>query len=270
MTVRERTRALPRVGIVLIAIVVGPPSRAPAGQPDHRLADAGAPAEPASLTPTPAGVHPSSRKPFDLAEAAAPSAYALAWRAVASALDHDRAVLAACRAGQERCPPAARHLLAVIEVARAKQGRARLGEVNRAVNLAIRYESDAVQHGAADAWASPLATLSSGRGDCEDYAIAKYLALTEAGVAPGDLRLVVVRDVRLRRHHAVLAARLEDRWLVLDNRTLLLVDDREVPGYAAVTAFGAETEPLAVVTDSRTGSGASSPANPAPSDPDRS
>jgi predicted transglutaminase-like cysteine proteinase len=251
-------------------MVAGLPLRAPAGQPDHLVAGTGASTEPPPAVQVMGVVHPLSREPFELPRSDGPNAYAVKWQAIASALDHDGHILAACRAEPDRCPPAAQRFVALVEAARAKQGRARLGEVNRAVNLAIRYESDAVQHGAGDAWASPLATLSSGRGDCEDYAIAKYLALREAGVPPGDLRLVVVRDVRLRRHHAVLAARLEDRWLVLDNRTLLLVDDREVPGYAAVTAFGAETEPLVVVTDSRTGRRARSLTDPAPSHPDRS
>lgn len=267
MKVRERSRAFARVGIVLVAMVAGPPARAPAGQPDHLMTGTGAPAEPVPLMPALGSVAPLSRdEPFDLPEADAPGAYALAWRALASALDHDRAILAACRREPDRCSPAAQRFVALVEAARGKQGRARLGEINRAINLAIRYQSDAAQHGASDAWASPLATLSSGRGDCEDYAIAKYLALREAGVAPGDLRLVVVRDLRLRRDHAVLAARLEDRWLVLDNRTLLLVDDDEVRGYVAVSALGAETEPLVVVTDSREGRAPSL----TPLDPDRS
>ena len=43
------------------------------------------------------------------------------------------------------------------------------------------------------------------RGDCEDYAIAKYVALREAGVARENLQLVLVRDRAVRQDHAVLA-----------------------------------------------------------------
>ena len=38
------------------------------------------------------------------------------------------------------------------------------------------------QWGVPDRWSPPLETLATGRGDCEDYAIAKYVALTAAGI----------------------------------------------------------------------------------------
>ena len=41
--------------------------------------------------------------------------------------------------------------------------------------------SDFTQHGEADRWSAPLATFATAKGDCEDYAIAKYVALREAG-----------------------------------------------------------------------------------------
>ena len=36
---------------------------------------------------------------------------------------------------------------------------------------------DLEQYGEIDVWSSPLATLDPGAGDCEDYAIAKFIAL---------------------------------------------------------------------------------------------
>src|ERR1700730_6701294 len=36
-------------------------------------------------------------------------------------------------------------------------------------------------------------TLDTGAGDCEDYAILKYVALREAGMSCNDLRILVVR-----------------------------------------------------------------------------
>ena len=59
---------------------------------------------------------------------------------------------------------------------RQRAGRARLGEINRAVNLSIRATSDLSQYGVADFWSAPLATIEKGAGECEDYAILKYLA----------------------------------------------------------------------------------------------
>jgi predicted transglutaminase-like cysteine proteinase len=68
--------------------------------------------------------------------------------------------------------------------------------INRAINLAIRPMSDLAQWGVEDRWTAPLATLASGLGDCEDYAIVKYVALSEAGIAAEDVKLVVVRDLQ--------------------------------------------------------------------------
>ena len=71
-----------------------------------------------------------------------------------------------------------------------------------------------------------LATLASGRGDCEDYAIAKYVALREAGLPESDVRLVIVRDLASGADHAVAAARIDETWIMLDNRRLILTQDR--------------------------------------------
>jgi len=58
------------------------------------------------------------------------------------------------------------------------------GEINRAINLAIRPMSDLAQYGAIDVWSSPLVTFTNGAGDCEDYAIAKFAALRQVGISP--------------------------------------------------------------------------------------
>jgi predicted transglutaminase-like cysteine proteinase len=41
--------------------------------------------------------------------------------------------------------------------------------------------------------------LAAGTGDREDYAIAKYVALREAGLDNEDLRLLIVRDTKVPR-----------------------------------------------------------------------
>lgn len=168
--------------------------------------------------------------------------YASKWRAAAAAMAADLDVVARCRAAPEACSETARRFIALVHEARDKDGRARLGEVNRAVNLAIRFTSDAVRHGG-DVWTSPLATLSAGRGDCEDYAILKLMALRDLGIAGSDLRLVVLRDLRLQEDHAVVTARLGGRWIVLDNRHLALLDAEALHGRTALAAFGEEGDP---------------------------
>jgi len=70
------------------------------------------------------------------------------------------------------------------------------------------------QHGVPDLWSGALATFSSGQGDCEDYAIAKYVILRAAGVPAEDLRIMLVRDLIAREAHAVLAAKINGKWLI--------------------------------------------------------
>jgi len=70
-----------------------------------------------------------------------------------------------------------------------------------------------------------------GGGDCEDYAIAKYVALRLAGIAPEDLRIVVMHDTIHGEDHAVAAARLDGRWLTLDNNRMMMVEDTNVRNF---------------------------------------
>jgi predicted transglutaminase-like cysteine proteinase len=174
-----------------------------------------------------------SAEPFGLS-AAALSAGALRekWRGVALKLDDEAVQLALCDGDRDRCvSPAALRLLAIVDTARARDGRARLGAINRAINLAIRPMSDLAQYGEIDVWSSPLVTFAHGAGDCEDYAIAKLVALRLAGVAAGDLRIVIMRDVIRGEDHAVAAARLDGHWLMLDNRRMAMVEDAQLRNY---------------------------------------
>ncbi len=126
------------------------------------------------------------------------------------------------------CTPAASKFGAVVAAGQARDGLARLGEINRAVNLAIRPMSDLAQYGVPDIWATPLMTFGSGAGDCEDYAIAKYVALLETGMPSDDVRLVVVHNRPAREDHMVAAARIDGHWLILDNLTMRLVADADI------------------------------------------
>jgi predicted transglutaminase-like cysteine proteinase len=154
------------------------------------------------------------------------------WRGVERKLDDERVQLALCDGDRERCAsPAALRFLAIVDSARAREGRARLGEINRAINLAIRPMSDQAQYGELDVWTSPLMTLAHGAGDCEDYAIAKFVALRQAGVSPDDLRIVIMSDALRGEDHAVAAARLDGRWLMLDNRRMAMVEDADIRNY---------------------------------------
>jgi len=181
----------------------------------------------ASRDPTEPVVRPAG-EPFGLATIRVADGDVVAkWRKLKADIGADTAVLARCRSGSESCPPAAQNFLGVIAQGRTLSGRARIGVINRAVNLAIAPMSDLKQWGEADRWSAPLETFSTGHGDCEDYAIAKYVALTEAGIAAADVKLVIVRNTAAHEDHAIVAVHLDGDWITLDNRWLRLVADRD-------------------------------------------
>jgi predicted transglutaminase-like cysteine proteinase len=153
------------------------------------------------------------------------------WAELQSRILSEQETLVACQSDWDSCRAPARRFIAIIELARQRDGRARLGEINRAVNLSIRPASDWELYGVDDFWSAPLATFSIGAGDCEDYAIAKYVAFRESGMSPDDLRLVILRDLNRNINHAVVAVRQDQEWLILDNRTLIIVNAEEARHY---------------------------------------
>jgi predicted transglutaminase-like cysteine proteinase len=178
------------------------------------------------------------------------------WLGVQRRLDDERVQLALCEGDPDRCAsPAALQFLAIVDTARARDGRARLGEINRAINLAIKPMGDFEQYGEIDVWSSPLSTLTRGNGDCEDYAIAKFVALQLAGVATDDLRIVILRDTIRGEDHAVAAARLDGHWLTLDNRRMAMVEDAKVRNYRPTFVIDTngvkryEEAPMPVIAD---------------------
>jgi predicted transglutaminase-like cysteine proteinase len=132
-----------------------------------------------------------------------------------------------CRA-DDACPAVAQRLIDLSAEGAGRSSRARVGLINRAVDLAIIPTSDDTQWSVEDRWSAPFETLQSGRGDCEDYAIVKYLALLEAGLSEDDVKIVILKNTFPNEDHAVLAVRVDGDWLILDNRTLTLVRDMDL------------------------------------------
>ena len=180
---------------------------------------------------------PLGAEPFGLPAAAAKGTISSKWKELQSRILDDVRALAACRVDESSCPDSARRFLSIVELGQKQEGRARMGTINRAVNLSIRPTSDWAQYGYADFWASPLQTLGNAAGDCEDYAIVKYLVLRELGFSASDLRLVIVRDDKRQAEHAVTAVRYEQRWLILDNRTLAILDAEDARHYRPLYAL---------------------------------
>lgn len=160
------------------------------------------------------------------------------WRGLEADLADEARALDACGADAKRCTPEAARFAAIVAETKGREGRARLETANRLVNSALRYVSDLEQHGVPDRWTAPLAAIAAGRGDCEEYAVAKYAALRAAGVPEAAMRLVLVRDTAARIDHAVLAVRHEERWLVLDNRKGTVVESGDVRHYQPLFALG--------------------------------
>ena len=69
------------------------------------------------------------------------------WLGVVHKLEDERVQLALCDGDRERCvSEAALKFLRIVDSGRQRDGRARLGEINRAINLAIRPMGDLVQY----------------------------------------------------------------------------------------------------------------------------
>nr|WP_294846931.1 transglutaminase-like cysteine peptidase [uncultured Sphingomonas sp.] len=120
-----------------------------------------------------------------------------------------------------------------------KDAIARIEAVNAYVNARVRFVDDSVQFGVADRWMPVSETLARGRGDCEDFALAKRALLRTAGFADRDLYLVVLKDLTRRADHAVLVVRANGRFLVLDNGTNRIVDSEDVRDYKPIFSFAA-------------------------------
>lgn len=69
----------------------------------------------------------------------------------------------------------------------------RLKRVNDFFNRRIEFDDDSAIWGQSDFWATPLDTFGKGRGDCEDFSIAKYYSLKALGIPVAKLRLVYVK-----------------------------------------------------------------------------
>jgi predicted transglutaminase-like cysteine proteinase len=190
---------------------------------------------------------PMSRtEPFGLRTLRAPrGALWTKWENVEADIRAEAPALAHCRVNIRRCSPAARHFVAIVKQATLLQGRARLELINREINATIAYTTDAAQWNRSDVWSAPLdrrntGSFDTGRGDCEDYAIAKYVALREAGVPEDEVQLVLVRDVSAQIDHAVLAVRQDDKWLLLDNRWSRLIEENDASFFNPLFALSAD------------------------------
>jgi predicted transglutaminase-like cysteine proteinase len=79
----------------------------------------------------------------------------------------------------------------------------KLTVVNNFINH-LEFVSDRSHWGQKDYWATPLETLVSNGGDCEDFTIAKYFTLKNMNVPDEKMRLTYVKSLTLNQAHMVL------------------------------------------------------------------
>ena len=106
----------------------------------------------------------------------------------------------------------------LIQTAGQLDEMAKIRKVNAFFNE-LDFINDSDLWGKTDYWATPLQTLTSNGGDCEDFSIAKYFTLIEMGIPAERMRLTYVRALELDQAHMVLTyyARADSEPVVLDN-----------------------------------------------------
>ena len=95
-----------------------------------------------------------------------------------------------------------------------KPDREKLEAVNLFFNNRIQYVPDLDLWGVPEYWATPDELIEQGAGDCEDFAIAKYFALIQAGIDEALLKIIYARLLTTGENHMALAY---DDSLILDN-----------------------------------------------------
>jgi predicted transglutaminase-like cysteine proteinase len=150
------------------------------------------------------------------------------WHGMLERFAAERRSQRACGPGvAEPCEPA--EWLALVASLKGLDLRAKLDRVNAAINR-HPYIPSFVNWHESNHWETPFEFLRKG-GQCQDYAITKYLLLREAGVPAASLRLVVLRDAHLGLDHAVTVAFVEGEALVLDNQQPSVVPSSRLDYY---------------------------------------
>jgi predicted transglutaminase-like cysteine proteinase len=113
-----------------------------------------------------------------------------------------------------------------------KPKRQQLDAVNAYMNKR-RYIVDPKNYGKRDYWATPKQFFNK-NGDCEDYAISKYISLLHAGFDPDAMRIVIVKDLNLKVAHGILVVYLDGEALVLDNQIPKVINAKRIRHYKPV------------------------------------
>jgi len=117
-----------------------------------------------------------------------------------------------------------------------KSGHEQLEAINTFFNR-FAYVNDSNNWGVKDYWNTPYELMARG-GDCEDYAIAKYVSLKRLGMPESDMRIMVVKDLALNGlTHAVLEVKIEGVAYILDNQERRVVAELTISRYHPLYAI---------------------------------
>jgi predicted transglutaminase-like cysteine proteinase len=117
-------------------------------------------------------------------------------------------------------------------------GFAQIAKLNAALNAIVAYKTDLRAFGREDYWATPAQMLKSG-GDCEEFALLKYVTLLELGYREDALRLVIVQDTKRKAGHAILTVALQGKVFALDSLTDAPARPHQVAHYRPVYSVSA-------------------------------
>lgn len=136
----------------------------------------------------------------------------------------------------------------LVDSSKALVTQDRLKRINEFFNRKIQFTDDIQTWGQPDYWATPMETLAKGKGDCEDFTIAKYFTLLDAGVPNEQLRLIYVKAriggpaSNVSQAHMVLAfyPSPEAEPLILDNLITEIRPASRRPDLLPVFSFNSE------------------------------
>ena len=152
------------------------------------------------------------------------------WQRVLGEIEAEKKDYSACIDTADPCSP--RALLAWQAMLKGHAGLSKMAQM-RAVNRFVNQWppiTDIDNYQQQDFWSSPLTFLRRS-GDCEDYAIIKYVSLREMGFEAEQLRIVVVKDTLRELAHAVLAVQHDGEIFILDNLYQAVLPQTKVRQY---------------------------------------
>lgn len=154
------------------------------------------------------------------------------WEEVIRRIDEEEQIYRACDSDVSQCPsPRVTAWRAKVESLKNLSPMRQLEEINRFVNDVMPYLTDSENYsGLTDYWAAPLEFLRRS-GDCEDFAIIKFVSLIHLGFSHEQMRIVVVMDVLRNLPHAVLAVQIDGKNYILDSLFDSVMEDSLVSQY---------------------------------------